>query len=175
MELIFSWMELIFLFLNSFVGIWTEVWLINSFGNHVIQISSRQMHFQDITNLWKVKVFCGNIYSLKSNTYFWGTVLFVQDGFLYLIMTRHKLTVHHKRVLPPAPQLPKNLRNSNNANNFASDIGKQLLFASLSCFMPLTGWGFHRFVWKSQRELLKARPIEWYHCQPPSFLIGQYL
>ncbi len=53
------------------------------------------MYFQDIySNLWKVKVFSGNIYSFKSNTYFWGTVLFVQDGFLYLIMTRHKLTVH---------------------------------------------------------------------------------
>ncbi len=66
----------------------------NSFWNHVIQISSRQMYFQYIySNLWKVKVFSGNIYSLKSDTYFWETVLFVQDGFLYLIMTRHKLTV----------------------------------------------------------------------------------
>jgi len=66
----------------------------NSFWNHVIQISSRQMYFQDIySNLWKVKVFSGNIYSLKSNTYFWGTVMLVQDGFLYLIVTRHKLTV----------------------------------------------------------------------------------
>ncbi len=67
----------------------------NSFWNHVIQISSRQMYFQDIySNLWKVKVFSGNIYSLKWNTYFWGTVMLVQDGFLYLIMARHKLTVH---------------------------------------------------------------------------------
>ncbi len=66
----------------------------NSFWNHVIQISSRQMYFQDIySNLWKVKVFFGNIYSLKSNTYFWGTFTFVQNGFLYLIMTRYKLTV----------------------------------------------------------------------------------
>ncbi len=66
----------------------------NSFWNHVLQISSRQMYFQDIySNLWKVKVFSGNIYSLKSNTYFWGTVMLVQDGFLYLIVTRHKLTV----------------------------------------------------------------------------------
>ena len=66
----------------------------NSFWNHVIQISSRQMYFQDIySNLWKVKVFIGNMYSLKSNTYFWGTVTFVQDGFLYLIVTKHKLTV----------------------------------------------------------------------------------
>jgi hypothetical protein len=66
----------------------------NSFWNHVIKISSRQMYFQDInSNLWKVKVFSGNIYSFKSNTYFWGTVMFVQDGFLYLIVTRHKLTV----------------------------------------------------------------------------------
>ncbi len=65
------------------------------FWNHVIQISSRQMYFQDIySNLWKVRVFIGNIYSLKSNTYFWGTVMFVQDGFLYLIVTKHKLTVH---------------------------------------------------------------------------------
>ncbi len=67
----------------------------NSFWNHVIQISSRQMYFQDIySNLWKVKVFVGNVYSLKSNTYFWRTVMFVQDGFLYLIVTKHKLTVH---------------------------------------------------------------------------------
>ncbi len=66
----------------------------NSFWNHVIQISSIQMYFQVIYfNLWKVKLFSGNIYTLKSNTYFWGTVMFVQDGFLYLIVTRHKLTV----------------------------------------------------------------------------------
>ncbi len=66
----------------------------NSFWNHVIQISCIQMYFQDIcSNLWKVKLFSGNIYSFISNTYFWGTVLFVQDGFLYLIVTRHKLTV----------------------------------------------------------------------------------
>ena len=66
----------------------------NSFWNHVIQISSRQMYFQDIySNLWKVKVFIGNIYSLKSNTYFWRTVMFVLDGYFYLIVTKHKLTV----------------------------------------------------------------------------------
>ncbi len=67
----------------------------NSFWKHVIQILSRQMYFQDIySNLWKLKVFSGNIYSLKSNTYFWGTVMLVQDGFLYLIVARHKLTVY---------------------------------------------------------------------------------
>ncbi len=66
----------------------------NSVWNHVIQISSIQMYFQDIySNLWKVKILRGNIYSLKSKTLFWGTVMFVQDGFLYLIVTRHKLTV----------------------------------------------------------------------------------
>ncbi len=66
----------------------------NSFWNHVIQISSRQMYFQDIySNLWKVRIFRGNIYSLKSNTYFWGTVMFVLEGFLYLIVTRNKLPV----------------------------------------------------------------------------------
>ena len=38
----------------------------NSFWNHIIQISSRQIDFQDIyTNLWKVKIFSGNIYSFK--------------------------------------------------------------------------------------------------------------
>jgi hypothetical protein len=66
----------------------------NFFWNHEIQISSRQMYFQDIySNLWKVKVFSGNLYSLKSNTHFWGTVILVQNGFLYLIVTSHKLTV----------------------------------------------------------------------------------
>ncbi len=40
------------------------------------------MYFQDIySNLWKVQLFSGNINSLKSNTYFWGAVLHVQDGF----------------------------------------------------------------------------------------------
>ncbi len=74
----------------------------NSFWNHVMQISSIQIYFQDIySNLWKVKLFNGNIYSLKSNAYFWGTVMFVQDGFLYLIVTRHKLTV---RVCPHPPE-----------------------------------------------------------------------
>ena len=72
----------------------------NSFWNHVIQISSRQMYFQVIySNLWKVKVFSGNIYSIKSNTYFWGTVMFVQDGFLYLIVTKHKLTVWWEELI----------------------------------------------------------------------------
>ncbi len=67
----------------------------NSVWNHVIPISSIQMYFQDIySNLWKVKLFSGDIYSLKSNTFFWGTVMFVQDGFLYLMVTRHKLTVY---------------------------------------------------------------------------------
>ncbi len=35
-----------------------------------------------------------HIFSLKSNTYFWWTVMFVQDVFLYLIVTRNKLTVY---------------------------------------------------------------------------------
>jgi hypothetical protein len=38
----------------------------NSFWNHVIQTSTRQMYFQDIySNLWKVKIFSGKINSLK--------------------------------------------------------------------------------------------------------------
>ncbi len=76
----------------------------NSFWNHVIQISSRQMYFQDInSNLWKVKLFSGNIYSFKSNTYFWGTVMFVQDGFLYLIQINSVCsTVLWMRVQRPA-------------------------------------------------------------------------
>jgi hypothetical protein len=72
----------------------------NSVWNHVIQISSIRMYFQDIySNLWKVKLCSGNIYSLKSNTLFWGTVMFIQDGFLYLIVTRHKLTVQEGDLL----------------------------------------------------------------------------
>ncbi len=80
-------------FLNFICGILNRG-MANSFWNHVTQISSKQMYFQDIySNLWKLKVYNGNIFSLKSNTYFWGTVMFVQDGFLYLIVTRLKLTV----------------------------------------------------------------------------------
>ncbi len=100
-----EWQSLVVLngtkiFLNGPNSFFKFIWGIlnrgvaNSFWNHLIEISSRQMYFQDIySNLWKVKVFVGNIYSLKSNTYFSGTVMFVQDGFLYLIVTKHKLTV----------------------------------------------------------------------------------
>ncbi len=41
----------------------------------------------------KSKSIYWNIYFLKSNTYFWGTVFFVQDEFLYLIVNKQKLTV----------------------------------------------------------------------------------
>ncbi len=44
----------------------------------------------------------------------------------------------------------------------------------LSSVRSLTGWNVHGFVWKVQRELLKARPMEWYPFQSTSFLIGQY-
>jgi len=54
----------------------------NSFWNHIIQSSSRRMYFKDIySHLWTVKIVSGNIYSLKSNTYFWGKVMFIQAGF----------------------------------------------------------------------------------------------
>jgi hypothetical protein len=54
----------------------------NSFWDLVIKISIRQMYFLDIySNLWKVKLWR-------------GTAMYFQDGFLYLIVTRHKLTVH---------------------------------------------------------------------------------
>ncbi len=52
-------------FLKFICGILYRV-VAKSFLNHVIQISSRQMYFQDIySNLRKVKVFSGNIYSLN--------------------------------------------------------------------------------------------------------------
>ncbi len=53
-------------------------------------------------------------------------------------------------------------------------IGKQFLI-SLTNIGPLTGWGLRQFVWKFSREQLKARLIEWYHCQPAYYVIGQYL
>jgi hypothetical protein len=46
---------------------------------------------------------------------------------------------------------------------------------SRSSSRPLTGCDLHWFVWKSQREQLKGRPIECYHFQTTSFIIGQYL
>ncbi len=93
----------------------------NSFWNHVIQISSREMYFQDIySNLWKVKIFSANIYSLKSNTYFWGTVMFVQDGFLYFIVTRHKLTV---LIIPLGPfQIFSKIRGDICSSRFATGV-----------------------------------------------------
>ncbi len=41
----------------------------------------------------KSKIFFGNIYSLKSKSYFQGTLMYFQYGFLYLILTRKKFTV----------------------------------------------------------------------------------
>ncbi len=120
-----SFLEFIYGLLNRGVA--------NFFWNHVIQTSSRQMYFQDIySNLWKVKEFIGNIYSLESNTYFWGTVMFVQDEFLYLIVTKHKLTVCIHVYL--------GLRQINNCrkvplqvNFFYDDILLSLLWV-LSCY-----------------------------------------
>ncbi len=55
---------LYFYFLNFIWGIWTEV-MASSFWNHVIQISIRQVYFQDIySQLWIVKIFSENIYFL---------------------------------------------------------------------------------------------------------------
>ncbi len=52
---------LYFYFLNFICGIWS--WgVASSFWNHVIQISIRQVHFQDIYfQLWIVKIFSENI------------------------------------------------------------------------------------------------------------------
>ncbi len=56
----------------SKVYIWDRG-LATSFWDHVIKSLIRQMNFQYIfSQLWKVKIFCGNIHSLKSKTYFRG-------------------------------------------------------------------------------------------------------
>ncbi len=51
-------------FWDFICGIWN--WgMASSFWNHVIQISIRQVHFQDIySQLWIVKIFTNNIYFL---------------------------------------------------------------------------------------------------------------
>ncbi len=58
-------------------------------------------------------------------------------------------------------------------------IGKQLLLSNdrnrVRSFRPLTGWGQ---PWKTPAQIclkISARTAEWNHCQPASFLIGQYL
>jgi hypothetical protein len=73
------------------VGVWD--WdLANSFCDHVIQISFRVMNFQDIhSQQWKVLFFFGTIDSL--NSYLRRTVMYVQYWFLFLILTRPKVTV----------------------------------------------------------------------------------
>ncbi len=87
-------------FWDFICGTWN--WgMASSFWNHVIQISIRQVHFQDIySQLLIIKIFSENIYFLKSNTYFWGTVVFLQYGFLYLILTRPKFAVHTPACRP---------------------------------------------------------------------------
>ncbi len=47
--------------------------------------------------------------------------------------------------------------------------------APLSSFRPTKGWVLHWLLWKSQQQQLKGRPIECYHFQPNSFLIGRNL
>ncbi len=55
-------LKYIFSFWHSYVEFRTEVWLL-PFWNNVIQISIRQMNFQDIYSLlWIVQIFNGNIY-----------------------------------------------------------------------------------------------------------------
>ncbi len=124
-------------FLKFICGILNQG-MANSFWNHVIQISSKQICFQDIYfNLWKVKIFNGNIYSLKTNTYFWGTVMFVQVGFLYLIVTRHKLTVWNKYDVCDQDQTgaPNDVMWKNNKSSWA---GLEL-WPPASQFSTLTG------------------------------------
>ncbi len=84
---------LYFYFLNFICGIWS--WgMASSFWNHVVQISNRQVHFQDIySQLWIVKIFSENIYFLLSKTYFREIVMHLQYGVLYLILTRPKFAV----------------------------------------------------------------------------------
>jgi hypothetical protein len=51
------------------------------------------MNFQDLfSQLNKVMIFLGIVYSLKIKPFFQGKVMYVQYGFLYLILTRHKFT-----------------------------------------------------------------------------------
>ncbi len=63
---------------------------------------------------------------------------------------------------------------SYNANTFSPCVGKQLLFTNNRNRVrwAVLGWGLPRFLWKFQRQELKARPILWSQTQPTSFLIG---
>jgi hypothetical protein len=80
LELLRWSLELFLTFLKYIFGSWK--WdLANSYRDHVIQISKKKCSI------------CRNIHSLWSNTYFRGTFMYVQYGFLYLILTRPKLTV----------------------------------------------------------------------------------
>ncbi len=69
-------------FHSSFWDFKGRIWkwgMASSFWNHVIQISVRQAYFHDIySQLWIVKIFTENIYFLSSNTYFWGTIVYLQ-------------------------------------------------------------------------------------------------
>jgi hypothetical protein len=62
-----------------------------------------------------------------------------------------------------------------------ADIEKQLSFANNRNRVRRVVLGLSQdgactnLFEKFPRELPKARPIERYHCQPTSFLIGQYL
>jgi hypothetical protein len=85
--------------LSPFIFGMRDLVLADFFWDHVIEIyvikiSMRQMRFQFIfSHLWKVKILFGK-HSLPIIKYFfWGTVMYVQYGSLYLIPTRHKLTV----------------------------------------------------------------------------------
>jgi hypothetical protein len=90
------WRRLIFLdfllfhFLKYIFGFLSEVWLVSFLD--VIQILFRVRNLY--SQVWKVKIFFRNIYSLYSNSYFWLTVMEVHYGFLCMILGRHKFTVY---------------------------------------------------------------------------------
>ncbi len=80
-----------FCFLKYIFDHW-EGCLANSFRDH---IKPRVINFfgNMFPTVKTVKILFWNIYSLKSNCYFQGTVMSVQCGFLFLILPRHSVEV----------------------------------------------------------------------------------
>jgi hypothetical protein len=56
-----------------------------------------------------LNIFLKHSLPLQSNTYFQGRVKYVQYGFLYLTLTRPKITVHSLEKAQHPPETMKNL------------------------------------------------------------------
>jgi hypothetical protein len=83
------YLEFVISISKTYLGIW-EKDLVNSFGDHVTQISYTVEWWIlsiYILQVWKVKLFLGNLYSSKSNTYIFLSNSYACPMWIFIIDT----------------------------------------------------------------------------------------